>query len=259
MISNQNAGFGLTRINGSASEPSNWVPYCILALALLFIHRNQFTKRKWILFVFVVAFNLVGSLSGTAAVALLFWVLGLAVVIIMKIGYRKIGLKGLLLFVVFIAGFGALSAYLISNTDVLAKQFGEGLVQKSAGEDASGFMRLYVFNITLDAFLDSPIFGVGLGTLVAYNTFITVLASGGVLLGIIYFVVLGGGLIRTTQMIVRKTTVENIGWFLLSWGLFGVTSITYGEIFSFFSWLWLFLCFNAPVIQRSMFFRRVNE
>lgn len=182
MLSGQTTDYGFRRVNGGAPEPSHWAPFTLMAMAFLLISaRGPFSRRRWAVMALAV-FNLIFSLSGSAVAGLVGILVGLALNRTVQLFSFKIRLSHILVLglglPLLIGGF----VLAVSTLEVFNAYFGQGLLTKLSGQDASGAARLYIMVLTWLAFIEHPLYGVGLGTMASFNTFLTLLGSGGLFL-----------------------------------------------------------------------------
>jgi hypothetical protein len=243
MQSNQSTDFGIRRINGGAPEPSHWAPFSLMAIAFILISADgKFSRRRWMALGLAV-FNLVFTLSGSAIVGLSGLVAGFLLLRVSRMFSWKVSISKTLVFAI---GFPLLlgaAALLVTRLEVLNAYFGEGLLRKISGQSDSGAVRLYIMVLTWLAFVEHPLYGVGVGTIASFNTVLTILASGGLFLFLPYGYMIASGGYRTFKAYRGQPTTQNLGWFILFWSMLFITTFSYGEIFSFFSWIWIFFSF----------------
>jgi hypothetical protein len=242
MFSGQTTDFGFRRINGGAPEPSHWAPFSLMAIAFVFIStRGRFSHSRLAVLGLAI-FNLLFTLSGSAISGMAGTILGLALYQVS----RLISFKIRTIHVITLLGLpiAIVTFYLlVNNLEIFNAYFGEGLLRKLSGQGESGASRIYRLVLTWLAFAERPLFGVGVGSLVSYNTFLTILASGGLLFFLPYAYLVWTGGLRTFIAYRRAPSTQNFGWLMLFCSMFFVSSLAYGEIFSFFCWLWIVLCF----------------
>jgi hypothetical protein len=243
MLSGQTTDYGFKRVNGGAPEPSHWAPFTLMAMAFLLMSAHgPLSRRRWAVMA-LAAFNLIFSLSGSAAAGLAGILVGMALYRFSRLFTFKIRLSHVLALGIGLPLLIGAFILAVSKLEVFDAYFGQGLLTKLSGQNASGAARLYIMVLTWLAFLEHPIYGVGVGTMASINTFLTLLGSGGVLLFLPYAYLVGMGGRRTFAVYRRAPTLRNFGWYAFYWSMLFVTSLSYGEIFSFFSWLWIALCF----------------
>lgn len=227
-------GFDIHRANGSALEPSHWAPLCFFALFCAMELKSNFSRRTFLFLMFIILVNLLGTLSGTMIAGLVGLFLSHIVYNLSKV--RIITFLNtrtyLYLFSFFIFCAGLYLIYL--NSIALQILVQTSVLQKLSANSVSGQARGYILEITIEAFKQNPWFGIGWGPVVSYNTFATILASGGIIAFVLYLSILW-------LAAKRAYSSQSYAKAYLFGSFLAITTISYGEIFSFLSWLWMFI------------------
>jgi hypothetical protein len=166
----------ILRLTSVASEPSVLAQFLITTVSILLFTPSNIIKKKYAL-VLLNFMTLLMSTSSTAYLGILFLC---AYILVFSACMKIINLKHILSI---LATF-CLSFYLYSKFDLVSRFINTYLLNKLS--TGSGTGRLTSVSLALEYFTQSPLLGIGWGSVTSFDMFVLVLSSTGII-GIITF------------------------------------------------------------------------
>lgn len=212
------------RASGFMSDPNYFSLICLLALCFSFFLNSRYSLLLKVFFLLGV------FLSGSRSGLLIVFVLGICfnirnILVLKKMTYLFVLILLFLCVAFFLKDFLPSSVAMIFNPE----SYGSDAERNSLGD------RMLAINAGIVAFLDRPIFGYGLGSLVnhplnlhnqmSHNTFIEILAETG-LIGLVLYVGAFVSILRLSRLYLKYVDVYFFDKILVSFFAFNIMSLT---------------------------------